>query len=367
MVALSLPIEASRSLGLAESETAAWILALWAVSGIVGLVVSIKARVPLLLTGNLFVMILVLRVGAQYQWSDLVGASLVAGVIVLAGSRSNLTDRLSSWLPPGIIYGLLIGAVLPFLLDMFSLTSQHPWVVTSAVATYLASRARFPGIPAILPAVVVAAIATALTGQFAGDRIDLALVAPTLTAPSFDLTTLLAVTPVIVVLITLQSNVPSLIFLREQGYSADATSISTISGVGTVIASFLGPAGISLSLPLTAVTAVPDAGAFGVRYRAAVVAHMCAITIGLFGGAAVLFTSAIPPVLLTVAIGLAFVGVVVAAAPRMVDSGLAWGPVLTLVIASSDLTLLGLSSFFWAIAVGVIATVFLDSHSNGTA
>ncbi|HEY5652512.1 MAG TPA: benzoate/H(+) symporter BenE family transporter, partial [Acidimicrobiia bacterium] len=109
LVALSLPIRTSQTLGLDRSELAAWILALWAVAGSIGLVMSIRARVPLLLTGNLFVIILMVRVSALYQWADLVGASLLAGVVVLAGSRTNLTDRLSRWLPPSIIYGLLVG------------------------------------------------------------------------------------------------------------------------------------------------------------------------------------------------------------------------------------------------------------------
>ncbi len=364
LVALSLPIRASQTLGLDASELSAWILALWAVAGTIGMVLSIRARVPLLLTGNLFVIILIVRVSAQYRWSDLVGASLLAGVVVLAGSRTNLADRLSRWLPPSIVFGLLVGAVLPFLLDLFSLGVEEPWLVTAAVATYLASTAFRPAVPAIIPAVAVAAAVTALGGDFTGGMAPIDVVAPTLTAPAFDLTTILAVTPVMIVLITIQSNVPSLVFLREQGYESTTESISLISGAGTIIGSLFGPTGISLSLPLTAITAAPDAGRYDIRYRAAAVAHLCAIAIGVFAGAAVFLTSAVPATLLTVAIGLAFLGVVVNAVPRMVDSGLRWGPVLTLVIAASDLTLLGLSSFFWAIAVGVLATLFIDTRTE---
>jgi benzoate membrane transport protein len=363
LVALSLPIRTSQTLGLDRSELAAWILALWAVAGSIGLVMSIRARVPLLLTGNLFVIILMVRVSALYQWADLVGASLLAGVVVLAGSRTNLTDRLSRWLPPSIIYGLLVGAVLPFLLDMFSLGVQKPWLVTTAVAVYLASTALRPALPAIIPAVAVAAVVAAVSGEFAGQAAPVDLVIPTVTSPGFDLTTILAVTPVMIVLITIQSNVPSLVFLREQGFDFPTESVTVVSGAGTIVGSFFGPTGISLSLPLTAITAVPDAGRHDIRYRAAAVAHMCAIAIGVFAGAAVFLTSAVPSELLTVAIGLAFLGVVVNAVPRMVDTGLRWGPVLTLIIAASDLTLVGLSSFFWAIVVGLLATALIDTRS----
>jgi benzoate membrane transport protein len=249
LVFLSIPIEASPLLGLEAGETAGWILGLWALPGVIGLVLSIRYRVPIVMTGNLFVMILVLRVSSTYEWPDLVGAAILAGLLVLATSRWGLTERLNRWLPPAVIYGLLAGAVLPFMTDMFTMTADFPSVVSSAVITYLATRILAPNFPAILPAVLIAAVATALTGDLVIGSADVTLVTPMLTAPTFDLPTILAVTPVIVILITIQSNVPAMVFLREQGYEVDADQITLISGLGTLVGSLLGPIGLSLSLP----------------------------------------------------------------------------------------------------------------------
>jgi benzoate membrane transport protein len=113
---------------------------------------------------------------------------------------------------------------------------------------------------------------------------------------------------------------------------------------------------------VTAVTSTSDAGPQHIRYRAAIVASIAAIAIGVFAGSASALITVVAPVMIGIAIGLAFLGVIVNAITRMADSGLTWGPVLTFIIATSDLTLLGLSSFFWAIVTGVAVSALIDKH-----
>ncbi|MFN0092191.1 MAG: hypothetical protein ACKVWR_18280 [Acidimicrobiales bacterium] len=46
-----------------------------------------RYRQPIVLTGNVFVWIYLVRLGGDIGWSDLVGASMLAGVIVTALAR----------------------------------------------------------------------------------------------------------------------------------------------------------------------------------------------------------------------------------------------------------------------------------------
>jgi hypothetical protein len=67
---------------------------------------------------------------------------------------------------------------------------------------------------------------------------------------------------------TLQANLPSLRFLDSQGYDPPETAVDIVSGLGTMLGSFLAPTGVSLSLPATSLVAGPGAADREIRHRA---------------------------------------------------------------------------------------------------
>ncbi len=222
---------------------------------------------------------------------------------------------------------MLAGAVLDFFVGLFDALDDHWLLVGPALLAYLVGR-RFlePRIPAVLPAVVAGVVAAGLTGGLAAPPAELALPAPALTLPVFSLGAIVTVAPVIVALVTLQANAPSVVFLRAQGYEPPERVLTLVSGGGIVLGSVFGPVAVSLSLPATALTAGPDAGERALRHRAA---------------------------LLVTIIGLAVVGVFASALQQVVAGPLTLGPLFAFGIAVSDLSLLGLGAFFWALVLGV--------------
>lgn len=259
---LSIPLAVASELQLSAAETVGWIVALYGVSGALSVALVLRYRQPLLLTGNLFVLIFVASLGGQLTWPELVGAAMAASGLVLLLGALGLTDWLAAWLPAPIVYGLLAGAVLPFFVDLFTALGDARLVVGGALAAYLLGRiVAGPRLPAIVPAIVVGLLVAGLLGRLGAAPTAVVWPIPAVTAPVFSLPALLTATPVIVVLVTLQANVPSVVFLHAQGYRPPAQMITAVSGIGTLMASLLGPAGISLSLPATALCAGPNAGA----------------------------------------------------------------------------------------------------------
>jgi benzoate membrane transport protein len=358
---LAIPLGTAADLGLSADEATAWIMAIYGVPGVLAVLLVLRYRQPLLLTGNVFVLIFIARLGTELAWSELIGASMVAGVVVLAMGPLGLTKRLIAWLPGPIVFGLLSGAVLPFFVEMFTELGNEPLLVGGTILVFLVAK-RFlePRLPAILPALVTALTIAALSGDLSGLSLGLAIPSPDFTAPSFTLDGILTVTPVMVVLISVQANVPSLVYLEEQGYRPPEAVVGAVSGAGTVAGSLLGPLGASLSLPATALVAGPDAGAPPVRHYGVFMAEAVAIVIAVLAGFFVDLATQIPAVLLTLGVGLAVVGVLVNALREVTTGTLVWGPVFALAIALSDLTLLGLGSFFWAIVGGMVVSALLE-------
>lgn len=351
---LSLPLATAAELGLDPAETMSWLVAVYGVAGVLSLLLALRYRQPLLLTGNIFILLFIDRLGVRLAWPELVGAAVVAGVVVLAFGPLGLTEALTRWIPAPIVFGLLAGLVLGFFVRMFDVLEQAPLLVGGTVAVYLvARRITEPQVPAILPALVTGVVLAAATGNFHAGAITLTMPALTLTTPEFSAAAVLTASPVMVLLVTVQANVPSIVYLRSQDYSPPDRAIGVVSGLGTAVGSVLGPTGISLSLPATALCAGPGAGDHSARHRSVYLAAGVSALIALLAAVASQLTSIVPLALLVTLVGLAVVEILIRALRTVTAGPLVLGPVFAFGVASSDLSLLDLDALFWALVGGL--------------
>jgi benzoate membrane transport protein len=326
---------------------------MYAFTALLSLLITLIYRQPLVLTGNIFIIIFITRLGARFSYPELLGASVLAGAIVLLVSILGLTERLAKWIPVPVVFALLAAAVLPFVVDIFTRMAENPTIVVSTVVAYFISRALLgKRVPAIFTALVVGLTVTGLTGRFEADQMHLSLIVPAFTIPRFRLASILTATPIFVILITLQSNMPSLRYLQSQGYEPRGSLIDVISGIGTMLSAPLGPIGVSLSLPVTSLLGGPGAGPREIRYRASAVAATAVVVVGLLGPIVAQLTSAVPLALLRTLMGLALLNVLAGALRRLSQGPLVLGPLLTFAVALSEVTFFGLGPNFWAIVVG---------------
>ena len=146
-------------MGLSERRTSGWIALIYGLPMLPSLVLTLRYRMPLLLTGNIFALIFFVSLGDRIGFPELAGASILAGAIVLVTAVFGLTGQLAAWIPAPIVQGLIAGAVMPFVINIFSSLSTSegaarvPIMVGCAVLAYLLSQ-RFLGtrLPPILPA-----------------------------------------------------------------------------------------------------------------------------------------------------------------------------------------------------------------------
>lgn len=358
---LSIPLTSAQALHLSAEETSAWILALYGVPALLSLTLTIRYRLPLLVTGNLFVIIFINGLGGETPYPELIGAAIVAGALVLLIGVFGLSKHLAGLIPIPIMFGLLAGAVLPFVSNFFTELSSYPVVVGGTFLSYLLAR-RFLGerLPAILPALVTGLLLTAIMGQFAHPNEPLTMVLPKVTTPRFTLQTILTATPVLVVLITLQANLPAIRFLHSQDYDPPELVVDAASGLGTMLGSFFGPTGASLSLPATSIAAGPGAGDRSIRYRSVIINSTAALILGLMGGLAAGIAGLIPTALLLTLAGLAVIDVLGRSLQQITQGPLFLGPVFAFAIALSDISFLGFDNYFWSLVIGTLISLLLE-------
>jgi benzoate membrane transport protein len=326
-----------------------------------GLGLAIRYRQSLVMGGNLFAVIFIASLAGEFSYPELIGAYMVTGAAVVLVSALGLTGRFATWIPVPIMYGMLAGAIMPFVSGIFTSLGDAPVLVGGTIVAYLLGR-RFLGarLPAILPALVAGLAIAAMTGQFGAMPVRLSLPDLAVTTPLFSPEAIVTVTPVIVVLITLQSNLPSMVFMRGQGYQPPERVIDTVSGLGTIVGSLFGPTAVSIGLPQTSLVAGPEAGQYQFRHRSAYLAAGALVLIGLMAVVAAVVPSIIPSPLLLAMAGLALVGVLGNALQQITRGPLLLGPMFAFAITLSQVSLLGFGPFFWSLVIGTGISLLLE-------
>jgi benzoate membrane transport protein len=354
------------ALGLSERRTSGWIALVYGLPMIPSLVLTLRYRMPLLLTGNVFALIFFVSLGDRISFRELAAASILAGAIVLVTAVLGLTGRLAAWIPAPIVQGLIAGAVIPFVVDIFTSLSTSggarvPVMVGCAVLAYLVSqRVLGTKLPPVLPAFVAGFLAAAVTGQLGAFPSTFALPGLELIRPEFSWTAIATVTPVLIALMTVQSNVPAVIYLRSQGFHPPDRVLNVVSGAGTLLGSFFGPLSMSLALPPVLVTAGPTAGDRSLRYRSIYVPVAVGLLIAIFAATAADLAVLVPPVLLLTMAGLALVPALAVAIREIGAGPLVLGPLFAFAIALSHMTVFGLGSFFWSLVLGTAISLLLE-------
>jgi benzoate membrane transport protein len=358
-------------LGLTDAQTSTWIAVLYGLPTLIALVLTLRYRQPLLLTGNIFAIIFFASLGERISLPEVTGATMVAGAILLGAALFGLVDRIAAWIPAPIVQGLIAGAVMPFVVAVFSSLSttvdgahvsyEVPVMVGAALLAYLVSqRVLGTRIPPIVPAFGAGLVVAALTGQLGSLPASFDLPALEIVRPAFSWTAIATVTPVLVALLTVQSNIPSMIYVRSQGFRPPERPINVVSGVGTILGSFLGPVAVSLALPPVLLTAGPTAGPRALRYRTVFLPVAAGVVIAVFAGTAADLAVLVPRTLLLALAGLALLVALIVALREITRGPLVLGPLFAFAIALSNMTLLGLGPFFWSLVLGATTSLLFE-------
>jgi benzoate membrane transport protein len=241
------------------------------------------------------------------------------------------------------------------------LPHEVPAMVGAALVAYLASQ-RLVGarVPPIVPAFAAGLLVAALTGQLGAFPSSFEPPKLDVIRPAFSWAAIATATPVLVALLTVQSNIPSVIYIRSQGFHPPERLLNVVSGVGTILGSFLGPVAVSLALPPVLLTAGAMAGPHDLRYRSIFLPVAAGVVITSLASTAADLATLVPRTLLLAMAGLALVGALIAALKEISRGPLVLGPLFAFAIALSDMTLLGLGPFFWSLVVGAATSFALE-------
>lgn len=356
-------INGANEAGLSANEVASWIFGVYAIGGLISFMTALYYKQPIVGAWSIPGAVLVVDALGSYTLSELAGAYLISGVMIILVGLTRVVRRVMSWLPFPIIMAMIAGALIQFAIDVVESSQAAPLIVAAAVVGYLLLTRFVHKVPGVVGALVLGCAAAASTGAFSGVKNGVELAGPSLVVPSFSVGAVLAVSVPLAMLVIGAENAQAMGVLMSEGYRPPANSMTLISGLGGMVTAVFGGHNANVAGPMTAICTSPDAGPRPGRYAASVVNGVMFGLFGLIASVAVVAIATLPSELVAAVAGLAMIRVLLSAFQGAFRSGqFQIGAFFALVIATSGVELFGISGPFWALVGGVSVSLLIETE-----
>lgn len=355
-------LEATRTVGLNEAQTASWVWALCIGNGVCSVVLSLVTRIPVVVAWSTPGAALLIASLGGFSFAEAVGAFLVASVAAAVAGFTGWFGRLLARVPASVLQALLAGILVPFIVTAAGAFASAPLIAGSIAITFFLGK-RYADRYAVLGALVVGLAVTWATGSFHEAGPALTLGGPVFTMPEFTLPALVSVALPLFIVTMASQNAPGLALLHSQGYAPnDRLLVGSISSVSAALAPF-GCHGINLGAITAAIALGPESHPDPrKRYIAGLSGGLTYLVVGAFGGLLVTGFQAIPSETVSVLAAVALLASALTALRGAMSgsdarSGLA--ALTTFAVAMSGVVLFSVGAAFWALVAGSLVTLFL--------
>ena len=357
---LAIVFQAAELAGLSASITASWIWAISIGSGVAGLLLSYRMKMPVIgawSTPGAALLVVSLPVLGIHQ---AVGAYIVSALLIFALGLSGAFTYLIERIPKGIIAAMLAGVLLNFGMKTFTSIQTSPMLVLSMVLVFLVSKRMAPRY-ATAVAMLVGTVLAVVNGETHLGQVTLALAMPEFIAPAWSWHAVLSLGfPLALVTLTGQ-HVPGLAVLKASGFTPNARPIVALFGLVSLLFAPFGAHAVNTSVVAASICTGSESHEDPAkRYVSGIAAGVIYIVVGLFGGALAQLLGAMPKELIVALAGLALIGsITTGLVGLVVNEDHRDASVITFLVAASGVTLLGLGAAFWSLVIGGIAYLIL--------
>lgn len=360
---LVIVFQAAESAAMPAELLSSWVWAISIGSGLLGIVLSLRYRVPVIIAWSAPGSALLVSMLPGISPGEAVGAYVMANAIILAVGLSGAFDRIVGKLPAAISAAMLAGILFSFGTRLFTSLDDEPALVMAMFITYLLVRRLSPRY-AVMAVLLVGCAIAAGKGQLDTSALVIGLATPEWVTPSFSWHGLFNIAlPLVMVALTGQF-VPGVAVLRHAGYPTPASPIISVSGLGSLLLAPFGCHGLTLAAITAAICTGREAHEDPARrYVSGVAGGVFYLLLGLFGATLVSIFSALPGELIAALAGLALFGAIAGAlAGSMAVPEDREAALITFLVTASGMSFLGLSAAFWGLIFGIVAHLLLTAR-----
>lgn len=350
---------------LADNLAISWLTVIFITGGILTIIFSLYYRQPVQFAFSIPAVAIIGSAMQRYQFSDILGAVLLSGIVVLLLGVTGLFKWVLKYIPIPIIQGMIAGALVTFGIAIIKAMQKDPAIAGGTFLIFIIF-SLIPAIsrkfPPILSALVLGFLLALLMGRVNVSTIDFKLSALTFIAPTFNLEAIIELTIPLAILTVGFGNIQAIGILRTQGYNPPINSFVVLSGIGTIINSFFGGHNTVVGGPTVAMMAAPEIGPKESRYSAATLAGILMILVAILSPIVITFTRAVPTSFIDVLAGVAMLSVIANNFAQAFSSNLKMGALFALIITMSGITVFNIGATLWAIIGGTIISLLLERN-----
>jgi len=347
--------------GLERAQVASWMFIIWATGAASSFVLSLAYRQPLATTSSLSALIFLGTMAGQFGFDELVGANLLAGLLVIGLASVGFGRRLLVWLPMPLAMAMLAGSILGDVMTVISASVADVAVAGSTVAGYLLGRAlRNPRVPPLSLALIGGAAAVFLMHTDTPAPVDWSLPSLVVPAMHFSIQSFLAISLPLIVLSIGLGNVQGLGYMAEQGYRVPADRVTLVLGINSVVNAIFGGHTAQVSRNGIPIMASPQAGPMQGRYWASMLVAPAMLLIALAAAPVTSLLGILPHSYVVTLAGLAILPSFEDAIERAFGSTLRFGALVAFLVAATPFAIFGITSAFWALLAGLVAAFITD-------
>lgn len=353
--------QAAHSAQLSAAELSSWVWAISIGSGVLGVVLSLRFKIPVVIAWSAPGSALLVALLADIAFAEAIGAYIVANLVILVVGVSGAFDRVVSKLPPAISAAMLAGILFSFGTGLFTSLKSQPLLVLAMFVTYLLFKRMAPRY-AVLAVLVCGVSIAVFSGELNSSALVVGLATPVWTLPAFSWHALLSISlPLVMVALTGQF-VPGIAVLRNDGYQTPASPIIASNALASVLLAPFGCHGLNLAAITAAICTGREAHDDPrKRYWAGVSGGVLYLLLGVFGATLVSLFTAFPAALIAALAGLALFGAIGGAlAGAMSVPSDREAALITFLVTASGMSFLGLSAAFWGLIFGLFAHLLLN-------
>ena len=352
--AVPLHIAVASQLGLDPVQSSSWVFIVWTTGAAASIALSIYYRQPIPITWSVPGIVYLGTLAGQFTFAEMVGANLVAGLLILVFSMAGIGSRLMAWLPMPIVMAMFAGSIFTYATRLVAVTVDDLVIAGSTVLGYLVARfINSNKVPPVGLAVLVGAIAVAIDGGTGSSAFTWN--APSISMPAMELegSAIVAISLPMVVLALGLGNVQGLGFLVGQGYKVPIDRVSVTVGILSVVNALFGGHASQVARTGVAILGSPEAGPLGGRYWANLIAATLTLLIAFGAGLVIVLLDLLPASYVFALAGLAIFASLQGAFEQAFSTNLRFGALIAFAVAATPFAVFGITSAFWAVLIGV--------------
>lgn len=350
---IALVLSAAAAVGATAEQTASWVLAICLAKAAGSALLSVWARVPVVLAWSTPGAALIAATSG-ISMAEAVGAFVLAGALVALTGLIRPLGRLVAMIPDGIAAGMLAGVLLPFCLKGAGAAQALPAIIFPMAAVFLLVRLKNPAMA------VLAALATGLALAFATGAASLTefrLPAPILTfiPPAFRPDVLLGLGVPLYLVTMASQNLPGFATLRAAGYEPPVRPALVTTGALSAVSGLFGAHTVSMAAITAAICLGEDTHPDrSQRWKVGLFYAGFWVCLGLLGPLILMALAALPPALMVALVALALLGPLTGALTgAFLPADSRFAATVTLAVTASGVAAFGIGAAFWGLIAGL--------------